>query len=402
MDFSEFSSNKTSGTSSEPRFGLHVGTLLAILTIMALGFWGFHEYFSPRRTWRRAIHDPSTLPRVWAEVEREHVIEGLDPSSTIQEVFQAMEDPDPAIRGWAVWSVPSLEADPKLVIDRLAGMLGDQDLGVRIKVAEALGQIFKRGKGGRPEALGALKIALKDANEKVRKAAVGSVGQVVYEGGPSSDPLRSGQKDDPALGMIEARLEDPDMAVKVEAAFVLGCNDRGSEAVPMLVKFLKAQPVDEPLNYVANRAFMALTILAVRSQAAVDFLSGEMAVDRESYPDRPRDALAWAARQGSEPHLWVRKRAREALKSDDPVLKVHSAFLLFDIGLGVEALDTLVEALYDDSIDVRVRAVEAIGDIGESDVRAMNALQGAINDPDIEVRTRALAALEAIELEKMK
>jgi HEAT repeat protein len=402
MDFSELSSQKKPGNPSEPRFGLRLGTLLAIIAVMALVFWGFHEYFSPTRIWRRAIHDPASLPKAWAEVASEHVIEGLNPEATLREVFQAMDDPDPAIRGSAIGCVPSLDGDPRVVIDRLAGRLGDNDIAVRIKVAEALGQVFKRGKAGRAEALGALKIALKDPDAKVRKAAVGSVGQVVYEEGPSSDPLRSGQKDDPALGLVEARLDDADIAVRVEAAFVLGCNDRGSEAVPMLVKFLKEQRIDEPLSYVANRAFMALTILAVRSEAAVDFLAGEMAVERESYPDRPRDALAWAARQAPEAHIWVRKRAREALKSDDPVVRFHSAFLMFDIGLGVEALDTLTEALHDDSVEIRIRAVEAMAEIGESDVRAMNALQGAINDPDFEVRTRALGALEAIELEKMR
>jgi HEAT repeat protein len=200
--------------------------------------------------------------------------------------------------------------------------------------------------------------------------------------------------------MVEARLEDSDMAVRVEAAFVLGCNDRGSEAVPMLAKLIRDQPLDQPISYVANRAFMALTILAVRSEAAVNFLANEMAVDRESYPDRPRDALAWAARQAPQAHLWVRKKAREALKSEEPDLRIQAAFLMFDIGLGVEAIDQLVEGLQDESVEIRIRTVQALGDIGENDVRAMEALLAATRDTDTEVRLRALGALEAIEIEK--
>lgn len=369
--------------------------------MMALGFWGFHEYFSPTRVWRRMIHDPSRLSKAWMEVEREHVIDGLDAPATLVEVFFSLEDPDPAIRGWAIWCLPSLEADPLVVIPRLAGMLGDKDPAIRVKAAEALGQVFKRGKTGRDESLKALEIALKDADPKVRRAAIGSVGQVVYESGPSSDPLRSGQRDDPALGLVERCLDDSEVAVRIEAAFVLGCNDRGRESVPMLVRFLKSQPTDSPMSYEANRAFMALTILAVRSDEAVAFLFGELSVERESYPDRPRDALAWAARQSSEAHAAVRKRAREGMKAEDQNLDFQSAFLMHDIGQGIEALDMLIEAVQDESVEIRIRAVEAIADIGEADPRAMNALQQASNDPDIEVRGRALGALEAIAIEKM-
>ncbi len=383
-----------------PRFGLRIGTLLGLVAVLALGFWGVREYFSPLRVWDRAIHNPSTQSKTWIEVEREHVIEGLDAPATLAAVFAAFHDPDPAIRGWAIWCVPSLEADPTVVIDRLSGMLADPDSTIRIKAAEALGQVYKRGGTGRPEALGALKLALKDSEPKVRRAAVGSVGQVIHESGRSSDSLRSGNSNDPALALVVDRLGDDDMAVRVEAAFVLGCNDRGSEAVPFLVKFLKEQPTDAPMSYVANRAFMALTILAVRSEEAVAFLAGELKVKRESYPDRPRDALAWAARQSPEANTAVRRRAREGLKSDDPELQYQSAFLLHSIGQGIEALDILVKASLDDSVETRIRAIEAIADIGEADVRAMNALHAAANDPELEVRARALGALETIELEK--
>jgi HEAT repeat protein len=396
------SNSPTPQRATGPRFGIHVGTLLGLIALMVLGLWGFREYFSPARVWQRTIHDPSRVSKAWMEVEREHLIDGLDAPSTLKEVFEAMNDPDPTIKGWAVWCLPSLEADPVVVIDRLSRLLADQDLSVRVKAVEALGQVFKRGKAGRAEALGALEIALKDADAKVRRATLGSIGQVVYESGQSADPLRSGQPNDPALNLVASRLTDTDIAVRVEAAFVLGCNDRGVEAVPMLVKFLREQPVDAPLNYVANRAFMALTILAVRSAEAVAFLNAEIGVEREGYPDRPRDALAWAARQTPEAHMAVRKKAREGLKSDDLVIRFQAAFLMHDIGLGVEALDPLIEALQDESLDYRIRAVEAIADIGEADARALAALQAATNDPEIEVRGRALGALEAIELEKMQ
>jgi HEAT repeat protein len=393
--------SKIPSANSEPRFGLRVGTLLGLIALMAFGFWGFREYFSPLRVWRRAIHDPSRMARAWAEVVREHVIEGLDPPETLAEVVEALKDADPANRGLAVSTLPTLDADPVVVIDRLAGMLGDTETSVRIKTAEALGQVYKRGSTGRAEALGALEIALKDPDANLRKAALGSIGQVIFESGKSVDPLRSGQSDDPSLEMVARRLSDENIDVRVEAAFVLGCNDRGNEAVPMLVKFIREQPIDKPFNHVADRAFMALTILSIRSPAAVSFLAGELGVDRESYPDRPRDALAWAARQSSDAHLAVRKKARDGLKSKNPVIRFQSAFLMHDIGMGVEVIETLVEALQDEEIETRIRAIEAIADVGEADPRAMNALQAASNDPDLEIRARALSALEEIASEKM-
>jgi HEAT repeat protein len=89
------------------------------------------------------------------------------------------------------------------------------------------------------------------------------------------------------------------------------------------------------------------------------------------------------------------------MKAEDQNLDFQSAFLMHDIGQGIEALDMLIEAVQDESVEIRIRAVEAIADIGEADPRAMNALQQASNDPDIEVRGRALGALEAIAIEKM-
>jgi HEAT repeat protein len=369
---------------------------------MGLGFLAFRDYFNPHRVWNRQIHDPDALSRAWAGVEREHKIEGLDARETLAEIFRAMNDPDPAIRAFAIGCLPILEGEPVTVIAHLREKMADTDVDIRIKTAEALGQIFKREKPGRPEALASLELALKDSDPRVRRAAVGSIGQVVYESGRSSDPLRSGQKDDPALQMIAHALGDQDMAVRVEAAFVLGCNDRGEESVPMLVKFLKEQPAPAPLSYLANRAFMALTILAVRSKEAVAILTGEVSVERESYPDRPRDALAWAARQSPEAHLAVRKQAREGLHSEEPATRFQFAFLMHDIGMGVEVLDVLVEAIQDADLEVRIRAIEAIADIGEADPRAMAALQAASNDQDIEIRGRAMGALEEIELKKMQ
>ena len=384
-----------------PRFGLKLSTMLGMIAVLALGYLGVREYQSPARVWRRASHATLTRNQAWVELEREHLIDGLGREATIAEVFEAMNDPDSEIRGWAVWCAPSVEADPLSLIVRLAGKLDDPLVLIRSKVAEALGRIVKRGGPGREEALFALSKALNDSDAGVRKMAIGSVGQVIYEGGNASDPLRSGRVDDPALKLVAARLADDDMAVTVEAALVLACNDRGDEAIPILTKFLKQQPTPDSLSYVADRAFLALTIASIRSSSAANFLVAEMTVPREGYPERPRDALCWSARQSPDSEARVRRLANAALKSDNLILRYNSAFLLHEIGSGLLALGVLIEALGDSSVEIRLRAVDALADLGEVDPRIIPALQMATNDPDVKVREQAAWTLEAIEWDKI-
>jgi HEAT repeat protein len=386
-----------------PRFGLRLGTMLGLIALIAAGYGSWRAYRSPERAWRRAIHSPDKATRKahWSRLQREHEVDGLDREGTVREVLASMNDPDPETRLWSVSSVGSIEADPLVAIPRVAERLGDGDLSVRVKAASVLGELVKHGGPGRDEAVFALSKALKDPEPIVRRAAVGSIGQVVYEGGPGGDPLRSGRPDDPALDLVAARLGDDDLAVKVEAARVLASNDRGGEAVPMLIAYLREQPKPAPLGYLADRAMLALMVLAIHSDEAAAFLASELAVDREGYPDRPRDALTWAARQTPEARARVRRLAGEALKSREPAVRHNAALLMHDIGSGKAALPELIAALGDPSVDTRIRAVEALADLGDIDPTIVPALELAAADKNVEVRERARGALEEFEFEEM-
>ena len=390
---------------SQPKRPFNWGLLFTVLLVAGTvsAVVAYRWYFDPVKVWRRSLAVSTDQRALWAEVERERRIEGLDARQTAVEVLSAMSDTRPEVRILAASCAPALEIDPLVLIAHLTERVHDKESKVRAKAAEALGQVYKRGKPGRTESVAALREAMGDEDAQVRKVAIGSMGQVIFESGRGQEILRSGNVSDPALDLVEARLKsDADQSVRVEAAFVLGCNDRGVEAVPFLTRLVEDQPRDQPPSHLVNRAFTTLSILAVRSQEAVDFLYAQLVEEREDYPDRPRDALAWAAREGSNAHAMVRKRARQGLKSDNPLLRVQSAFLLHDIGQGIEALDVLAEAVKQGPLESRIRAVEALTEIGEADDRAMEALHAATNDDDIEVRVRALGALEAIELQKMQ
>jgi HEAT repeat protein len=386
-----------------PRTWGRLIVLLGLVALIAAGFVGWRAYFGPERAWRRAIHvkDSKKRAELWTRLQRENEIDGLDGKGTIREVFALLTDPDPETRGWAVATVPSIHAESLEAISRIAPRLADADVSVRVKAATALGEVVKRGEPGHDEAVAALSKALKDPEPKVRKAAVDSLGQVVYEGGQSTDPLRSGRRDDPALDLVAARLLDEDRGVWIEAAYVLASNDRGEEALPKLILEIRGQPLPDPLDYFADRAFLALMVLAVHSDEAIDFLVSQIPIGREGYPDRPRNALAWAARQDPEARARVRKRAGEALKSEDLILRYHAAFLLQEIGSGKAALPELIAALQDKSLDIRIKAVESLADLGDIDPTIIPALEMAARDASAEVRERALGALEAIEFEEM-
>ena len=382
-----------------PRFGVPLAILLGLVALIAVGFAAWRELASPARAWRRTIQSADRQVRInaWTRLQRHKLIDGLDQAGTIFEVFRSLDDPDPETRTWAVWTIPAIGVDPSEAIARLAERLGDLSPAVRIKAAAALGEVVQRGEPGRDPAVKAIATALKDTDPQVRRAAVAAIGQVVYESGTARDPLRSGRPDDPALSLVADRLLDPDPLVQVEAAYVLACNDRGDEAIPMLASLVRQPPTTEPNHYLADRAFLALMVLAVHSDQAIAFFVEELTATREDYPDRPRDALAWAARQAPTARAEVKKLATKLLKSDTPSLRHLATILLHEIGSGESALQELIAALGDPSVDTRIRAVEALADLGDIDPTIVPALQLATSDANPDVREHARGALEAIE-----
>lgn len=386
-------------TARTSRSRLRLPILLALVAAVGAGFASWRNYSSPSNRWRRSIHsaDPKARADAWRRVQSDREIPGLDRVASTPEIFGLLEDPDPEVRLRAVTAITALEPAAVEAIARLSGRLYDPDLKVRAKAASAIGEVFRRDGPGREEGVAALTVALKDERPEVRSSAVAALGQVVFESGRSTDPLRCGRGDDPALDLVADRLVDDDVGVRVEAAYVLACNDRGEQAVPFLADLIRKQAAGEPPTHAEDRAYLAMMVLAVRSDEAAAFLGSEMALARDGDPDRPRDALAWAARQTSEARQRVKRVATQALVGADPSFRHGLALLLHEIGSDQAALPLLIEALGDRSAATRGKAVEALADVGNADPRVVPSLQLATSDPDAEVRERAFAALEAIE-----
>jgi HEAT repeat protein len=384
----------------KPRSRLPI--LLALVALVALGLASWREYRGARRTWQRAIRSADPLVRndSWTRLRLDREIPGLDRAGTLREVFAAFDDPDPETRLSAVSTVTSLGADPLDMVPRLARMLRDADVTVRAGAATALGEVVKRAKPGRDEAIAGVSIALKDPEPTVRLAAIAALGQIVYESGDAVDPLRGGRKDDRALDLVAERLGDGDLAVRVESARVLASSGRGEEAVPMLARLIREQPATGPPSHEADRAFLAMMLLAAHSDEAAAFLASEIAETREGYPQRPREALAWAARQSPVARKRVKRLADAGLKSENPTVSGNAALLLHAMGLGRANLQYLIKALENNSVEGRIEVVEGLADIaalGDVDPLIVPALQSATKDANREVRDRAAAALEAIE-----
>ncbi len=374
--------------------------LLALVALIGAGLWAWRDHRDPVRAWGRAVHspDPATRAGAWSGLREDGLIPGLDREATLKQVFALLDDPDADIRGAAVSALPTLGPGPDPAIPRLADRLRDDNRKVRVRAAAALGEVVRRGRPGRERAVEALAKGLDDPSPEVRAASVDALGVVVFRGGKADDPLRSGRKDDPALDRVAARLEDVDENVRIEAAYVLACNDRGDEAVPMLSKIVKEQPDAKPLAYPAERSLLALMVLAARSDAAAAFLVSELSRDRDGYPDRLRDCLLWDVRRSHESRERILKLAMSALESETPALRHNAALLLHRMGSGQTAAAQLVDALKDPSIEVRLRAIESLLDLGPVDPSIVPAIEAATEDPVEEVQFRAIGALQAFQL----
>ena len=378
-------------------------TLLGLVALVIAGLMAYRDRTSPRRAWLRAIEGPDREARsaAWTRLQRDREIRGLGPAETAREVLRALDAADPETRAMAASTLGSVPVEPVGAIARLTALLDDPNVEVRTRAVAAVGDLVRRQGPGRDEALRAIERALKDAEAGVRLAALSSLGQLIFESSRSVDPLRVGRADDPALALAVNRLQDPDLAVWVEAAYVLACNDRGAEAVPRLVALLEKQPMDEPPTRAVDRAFLAVMVLAVRSDAATTYLGKAMGEPREGHPDRPRDALAWVARQSGEARARVKRVSMTLLGPDNPSLRHNAGLLLHEIGSDQPARAILIEALKDESVDLRLRAIDALFEIAEGDAEILEALRVAAEDPSPLVRERAAAAVERIEWEEL-
>jgi HEAT repeat protein len=197
--------------------------------------------------------------------------------------------------------------------------------------------------------------------------------------------------------LIQLLSNDPDAAVRAEAALALGRFvvqaefDALSEADGGRIDRALRNTLDDVSEPAEVRA-RALEALGARSADWVhDLIEG--AFDSE---ERRMRLSAVHAMGRSCDEGWLPTILPE-LQSDDPEMRYEAASALAVIA-DEEAVDHLVPLLHDDDTEVQEAAIAALGEIGG--LNARDALEELLNDADERVRAAAVAALAQIEFEE--
>ena len=157
---------------SQRRFRLSLRATLGLVAVVALLCWGYAEWFSPVRRFRREIRDEFGLRR-WDAVSRVNQKgAAVDRATAFAELIGALDDPDPAVRrsaveliGWLGGTGPVPRAAVSALVKRL-----DPASPLREPAAKALG-FLKPDNPAKAEAIPPLLRLLNDPKDGVRFAA---------------------------------------------------------------------------------------------------------------------------------------------------------------------------------------------------------------------------------------
>jgi HEAT repeat protein len=183
-----------------PRPRLSIRMMIALVALAAVLFWGWMTYLDPVRLWKEAIRDKYDMMRRY---------EGIDN----------------AVSG----RVPRIT--PDLAIAEFVGILGDQsvDSSVRWTAAEGLGKFHGKARAAIP----ALIAASRDESPSVRTTALLMIRRILGDR-PEDDPIKRD-----AVGALGVALKDPDRRVRRMSACCLGWMGEGEIAIPTLRASLK-------------------------------------------------------------------------------------------------------------------------------------------------------------------
>ncbi len=216
------------------------------------------------------------------------------------------------------------------MIEVFAGALDDEDSEVRRQAAHALGSIEDAA------AVPSLDKALRnDASEGVREQAAWAMGMIEH---PS------------ALTALKAAISDPSADVRQRAAWAMGMIE-SDVAVPELRKAL----TDEAAAVRQNAAW---ALGMIESDAAAESLGSALDKDEDA---QVRERAAWAMGMIESPST-VRFLMSALEKDQSPAVREKAAWALGMIE-DKTALDVLLDAMSDDSAEVRKQALWAVGQI---------------------------------------
>lgn len=306
---------------------------------------------------------------------RRHAAEALGavgawPERTVSALAEALRDDSPSVRAHAAYALGRFGVAAESAVPALAEVLRDPALQVRLAAVRALGELGSYAAAAVP----ALAAALRDEAGAVTLAAADALVQIGR----------------PAVPALAEKLEDRELAPL--AATALGrIGPAAQEAVPALTKLL-----DSGNEETRREAILALAEIGPKAESAVPALMGLL--KKEGDPLRAGGAYALAM-IGAERAIPVLEQTVRA--EDDELLRMASAWALVHFepdnpAYVKTAVPKLTQALTHERPLVRVKAAEALAQIGPEAAPAVPALKQALEDEDPEVRIAALDALAAV------
>jgi len=352
----------------------------------------------------------------------------------------ALADDSAAVRAQAAQALGRIGAAGNAVAPDLIGLLKDVDETVRCEAAEALGKVGEAGaavnalvellqdasppvKASAARALGALKAAaapalnalvplLQDREETVRTAAAEAIGQLGHLNGKATDTLIQGlaSRDNvvraqtaEALGTIGtpaqdaapalvAALTDRNDVVRAKAVEALGKIGEAAAdvAVPSLVRALRDQD-----NWVSALAADALGLMGESADEAIPALIRSL---RHINPQVRANAAESLGKMGAAASA-ARSELETVCRDEDGGVRSQAVRALGAFGRPTQAAAQAVQdrlflaGLQDTDPLVRAAAVEAVGQLGNSNEEVMNGLMPLLDDPNDEVKVAVTKVL---------
>lgn len=360
------------------------------------------------------------------------------------------EDEDPAVRGKKLSEWIELLQNGKTLRDRQAGLLAVQYIGPRRsrKVTQALIAAVRENteesiRAGAARALGgiaakardeddipvekirdALSLSLRsDRKSVVRRAAARALGEMRGRAIGSVDVLALALKDadagtrteaanalrqlgrnaDEALADLQTTLKNDKLErlTRIHCASALG-HIGSSESVPVLKEILADAKNDAELRRVCAEA---LGELGQKATESVSVLAAALTA-KESQLELRRECAKALDQIGSEARPAL-PALRSALKDDDQFVRSLSLHAISQMGrdLGDErkaAIDGIFTAMDDNVLEVRITAIEALGNLGaeglgDQSKAAVTRLTAATRDPQKAVSEAAKVALKKLQ-----
>lgn len=314
----------------------------------------------------KLLADPDAQKR--ADAARTLGRKGEEARRAVPDLVAALKDKDADVRRNSAEALELIRSLNRTHVPALVVALKDPDVDVRISVASALSKMGLEAKAAVP----ALISSIKDSDAKVRLHTAAALAKIGEEGKE-------------AIPSLTEALEDTEIDVRCSAALALAkMGSAAKNSVPNLVKVLK----NDTNKDLRRNVIAALEGLGPNAKESIPELK---ALLRDRDKDIQGSALTALAAMGPE--------AKDAVKNitlllEDKDLRGTASETLAKIGK--PAVPELIKALTDAKPEVRLAAVETLGQIGPEAEAALPAL-GIRKGKDLpEIREAAYTAIKKI------